>query len=106
MQKLTKAALLTVFVALLCMMNVQAKPGDEENAIVEKCKAIWSEGKLDMMAEVYSADVVRHSPGFGKDLVGLETFKEWITSVRTIYPDFAVEIGEVLAMGDPIAHVQ
>jgi steroid delta-isomerase-like uncharacterized protein len=62
--------------------------------------AIWNDGDLDLVDQLYAPDFVWHLVGIGEDVVGTAAFKELVTSFRTAFPDFNVTFDEVFAAGD------
>ena len=62
--------------------------------------AIWNDGNLDLVDELYAPDFVWHVVDIGEDVVGAAAFKELVTGFRTAFPDFHVTFDEVLAAGD------
>lgn len=62
----------------------------------------WNTGNLDLLDEVFSADVVYHVPPF-PDLIGLEAHKRFIADARTTYPDFNLTLDEIIVQGDESA---
>ena len=62
----------------------------------------WNSGNLDVLDDAVAADFVRHNPPSvdPPEVSGLDAFKEYITSVRTAYPDFHVEVHSRVAEGD------
>ena len=66
---------------------------------------VWNGGNLDLLDDFIAEDYVRHNPASVDPPVvsGLDEMKEYITSVRTTYPDFHVEVHHRLADGDLVA---
>lgn len=62
--------------------------------------AIWNDGNLDLVDELYAADFVWHVVDIDEDVVGVDAFKALVTSFRTAFPDFHVTFDEVLVAGD------
>lgn len=62
--------------------------------------AIWNDGDLGLVDELYAPDFVWHLVGIGEDVVGTAAFKDLVTSFRTAFPDFHVTFDEVFAAGD------
>lgn len=62
--------------------------------------AIWNDGNLDLVDELYAPDLVWHVVDIGEDVVGVAAFKELVTAFRTAFPDFHVTFDEVFAAGD------
>ena len=62
--------------------------------------AIWNDGNLDLVDELYAPDFVWHIVDAGEDVVGTAAFKELVTSFRTAFPDFHVTFDEVFVAGE------
>ncbi len=62
--------------------------------------AIWNDGNLDLVDELYTADLVWHVVDIDEDVVGTAAFKELVTAFRTGFPDFNVTFDEVFAADD------
>ena len=61
-------------------------------------------GRLDVVDEVCSPDVVIHDPTIPGGLVkGRDPFKLYITGYRTAFPDFHIEDLNVIGEGDYLA---
>jgi len=73
--------------------------GIQEDDIRELNQAAFNEGNLDVIDEGYTEDMVMHNVPLGVDYEGREAFKEWVKSFREAYPDFHVEIEDVV-IGD------
>jgi steroid delta-isomerase-like uncharacterized protein len=63
---------------------------------------VVSEGKLEMVDELCSADYVEHDPfpGTSADIDGL---KESITIIRSAFPDIEATADEIIVEGDRLA---
>jgi predicted ester cyclase len=59
----------------------------------------WHKGNLDVLSELYAANIVRHQPPY-PDVVGLEALKKFFADVRVSYPDFRIVLEEVIAEGN------
>lgn len=96
-------ALVVSAVALGCQPRVEA-PSAPEGAIpsMEPYLAIWNEGNLDLVDEVYAPDFVWHVVDIADDVVGTDAFKELVTTFRTAFPDFRVTFDETFMADDKI----
>jgi steroid delta-isomerase-like uncharacterized protein len=74
----------------------------EAQHIVQQYLAVFNEGNLALIDEICDPEYVRHDRGLPEDVVGLEAFKNYITSLRTTYPDFKVTIDDLIVKGDKI----
>jgi len=71
---------------------VERTSQDEERTT--KIVEMWNTGNLALIDEFFSPDYVRHYVDIFEDIVGIDAFKEWVTSVRTTFPDFHLVIDE------------
>ncbi len=55
---------------------------------------------LDLIDEVYTADVVWHEPD--QEIRGLEQAKQFVTTYKTAFPDMSVTVEDVIAEGDKV----
>ena len=66
---------------------------------------VWNNGNLDLIDEMIAADFVRHLPNswHTPKIEGAAAFKEYMTNIRTIYPDFHIQVHKKIAEGDMVA---
>ena len=62
---------------------------------------IVNEGKLALADEVLANDYIYHFPTH--DINGPEGFKEFVTTMRTAFPDLYVTIEDIIGEGDIVA---
>ena len=72
--------------------QVERTSQDEERTT--KVVEVWNTGNVALIDELCSPEYVRHHVDIDEDIVGIDAFKEWVTSTRTMYPDFHVVIDE------------
>jgi hypothetical protein len=60
------------------------------------------EAALKMVDELAAEDNVGHMPGM-PDMIGREGFKQFVTMIRTAFPDLRFEADDLLAEGDRIS---
>jgi predicted ester cyclase len=83
-----------------CQQQVQEGVTEEEaDAIAERSLGIWNEGNLALVDELYNPSIVRHDSNLPEDIVGLSAFKDYVTMLRTSYPDFSVTFDDVIPKG-------
>jgi predicted ester cyclase len=70
-----------------------------ERSMVEEA---LNKGNLDILDEVLSPDFVYHGPG-GTEVRGISAYKEFMASLRKMYPDIHVVIEDILAEGNLVA---
>ena len=73
-----------------------AQSEKEIKAKVEESLNIWNKGDLSLVDKLYSPDIIRHNVDINDDIVGAKAFKEYVTSLRTAYPDFNVKFEELI----------
>jgi steroid delta-isomerase-like uncharacterized protein len=94
-------ALVLTVLAFGCQPRVEAPSALKEvTPPLEPYLAIWNEGNLDLVDELYAPDFVWHVVDISGDVVGTAAFKELVTSFRTAFPDFHVTFDETLQAGD------
>ncbi|MCG6948980.1 MAG: ester cyclase [Acidobacteria bacterium] len=91
-------ALGVVGIAIGCCPSTQAP--EVEIPPMDPYLAIWNNGDLGLVDELYAPDFVWHVVDIGEDVVGTAAFKELVTDFRTAFPDFHVTFDEVLVAGD------
>ena len=62
---------------------------------------IVNKGDLSLVDEVLASNYVYHFPTH--DINGPEGFKEFVTTMRTAFPDIHVTIEDIIAEGDRVA---
>jgi steroid delta-isomerase-like uncharacterized protein len=73
--------------------------------IREISDALFNDGKLERLTDVYAEDMVMHNVPAGTDYEGRAAFEAWIEANRTGYQDFHVEIEDVV-IGDQKVVIQ
>lgn len=73
--------------------------------ILQQYKAVWVDGKVDLVDALFSSDVMRHQPTSVRpqEVKGREAYRAYIGEFRRLHPDLQVEVLDVLAGGDKIA---
>ena len=76
----------------------------EENKAISRriIEEIWNKGDLTVVDELIPANYVFHD-FVGREIKGPEDFKQYVTMIRTVYPDFHITIDDMLAEGDKVA---
>ncbi len=72
----------------------------EDNKVLVRraFEEVWSQGKLDVIDEIYDVDYVKHVPG-SPDFHGPEGEKQFATMFRTAFPDIKFTIEDQIAEG-------
>jgi steroid delta-isomerase-like uncharacterized protein len=78
----------------------EAMTEEEMIALVERDLEIINAGNLALIDEFYAPEYVSHDYATHEETVGLDAFKEGITSMRTTFPDINVTYDEIIIMGE------
>ena len=96
---------LTLLFCFTFSCQEQAEEGitsEEASSSIQSSLAVFNEGNLTVVDELYDSNYVRHDSALPEDIVGLEAFKIYVTNLRTAYPDFKVTADEYFVKGDKI----
>jgi len=76
----------------------------EANKAVERrmVEEALNRGNMQAVEECLWPDFIYHGPG-GTEVKGIEGYKEFLTKLRTYYPDIHVTIENILGEGDQVA---
>jgi steroid delta-isomerase-like uncharacterized protein len=77
----------------------------EENKaiLLRNCEEAFNKGNLAVADENIANNYVYHGSG-GQEFKGQEGFKQFVTMLRTAFPDFHLTIEDMVAEGDKVAH--
>ena len=76
---------------------------EQNKAIVRRFfDEICNQGNLDVADEIFDTNFVNHDAAH-PELFDLESCKQWVATVRTVFPDFHVTIEDIIAEGDKVA---
>jgi steroid delta-isomerase-like uncharacterized protein len=79
---------------------MSANPRSEWEELVERDISIWNGGNPDAIDEVYAADATYTDPtGAVHDR---DSYREYVEMIRTAFPDFHIEVQELLQSGDTV----
>jgi len=76
---------------------------EEAKVLVEQVDEVWNEGNLTLVEKVYSSELIAHFSGQPEDIVGLESFKNFVKLTRAQFPDLNHSAGEIIVKGNKIA---
>ena len=62
---------------------------------------IWHQGQLSRIDELFTPDFVRHDPG-GRELHGPDQNREFISSIRTAFPDIHYTVDDQIVEGNKV----
>ena len=98
-----KKYLLTLIAfSLLAGASCQNKIDNEKERIAHANQYVeaWNEDNLSQLDEVLSPECVRHHVNISEDIIGIEAIKEYVTYLRTGFPDFNVTLDELIIAED------
>ncbi len=61
---------------------------------------VWHQGHLSRIDELFTTDFVRHDPG--RELRGTDQNRQFISSIRTAFPDVHYVVEDQIAEGDKV----
>ena len=73
---------------------------EENKATVRRAWEGVSQGNLDVLDEVYTADLVWHEPD--EDIRGIEAAKEFVAMYIEAFPDMSITVEDAIAEGDKV----
>ncbi len=104
--KTTYVATLILFLLCLtfrCQQQVEEGITEEEaKALVERDMEIYNEGNLTLLNEHINSNYVEHDAALPEDIVGIDAYKEYVTNLRTNYPDLNFTVEELIVKDDRI----
>lgn len=62
----------------------------------------WNQGNLALVDELYAADYMIHDPSAPDFPGGHAAFKQFVTTLRTAFPDIHVTVADMMAEGDKV----
>ena len=97
-----KYLLVLIAFSFLVGASCQQKIDNEKERIVMANNYVkaWNEGDLSLLDKVLSPECVRHHVGISEDIIGIEAIKEYVTYMRTGFPDLNVTLDELIIKGD------
>ena len=97
------------FLVVLFTMSACAqmdKTAETNTAMADRfATEVWNGGNLDLIDEMVAENFVRHLPKSWATpkIEGAAAFKEYMTTIRTTYPDFHRKVHKRMADGDMVA---
>jgi predicted ester cyclase len=77
---------------------------EENKAIIRRhWEEVIDKGNLSVADENMAPNYIYHGSG-GQELKGPEGFKQFITMIRTAFPDMRATVEDMVAVGDEVAH--
>ena len=74
---------------------------EENKAIARRGYEAINRNNLDALDEVVAPDITDHDPAPGQ-APGLEGVKQWFSSMHTAFPDFRMNVEDMIAEGDKV----
>ena len=74
---------------------------EENKAIVHRAYEAINQNNLDALDELVASDIVDHDPVPGQG-PGLEGVKQYFSSMHTAFPDFQMDVEDMIAEGDKV----
>ena len=74
---------------------------EENKAIARRGYEAINQNNLDALDEVAAPDITDHDPAPGQ-APGLEGVKQWFSSMHTAFPDFRMNVEDMIAEGDKV----
>ena len=98
-----KLLIVLIAFSLLTSVSCQEKIDIEKEmkSFAEKEIKVWNGGPLSLFDEILSPEHVMHGVD-AIDIIGIDAYKEYVTSTRTSFPDFNVAIDDLIIKGDKI----
>ena len=90
------------FSVLVVFMAGCEKKTEDNKAIARRAlEEVWSQGKLDVIDEIFAADFVLHVAG-SPDIHGPEGYKQFVADARSAFPDLQFTIEDQIAESDKV----
>ena len=105
LKRVLALTLLGILFAMFGCATVQKGDGLSEQeimAMIDQLMQLPSGGDLALVDKLCTPDFTLHFVGIFPPIVGLEAVKQWVTSVRTAFPDLHAKIDETIIKGDRI----
>jgi steroid delta-isomerase-like uncharacterized protein len=98
-----KYLIVLIAFSLLTSVSCQEKIDNEKEmkALVEKEIKVWNGGPLSLFDEILSPEYVMHGVD-SKDIIGIDAYKEYVTSTRISFSDFNVVVDDLIIKGDKL----
>jgi steroid delta-isomerase-like uncharacterized protein len=77
---------------------MEAQMPDETLSKISQWVDAWNSGDLDQLDPIFSNEILYHCPPF-PDMSGLAAHKLFIQDARISYPDFHIQVDEILTQG-------
>lgn len=97
-----KALMVTVLAAMFAPSAAEAQTAIDQNKLTARrwSEELWSRGNLEVADEIIAKEYVRHDPGDPFPAKGPEDVKRIVAMLRSMLPDFRIEVEAIIAEGD------
>jgi steroid delta-isomerase-like uncharacterized protein len=77
-------------------------PQDNNNLLHRWFEEVWNQGREEAIDELAAPDVIAHGlvDHQGKEVAGVEAFKEFWKQFREVFPDMHIDVADALMDGD------
>lgn len=65
---------------------------------------VWNQGNMAAVDELFTPTAVIHGRTAAEDIQGADGFKQYVTQLRTTFPDLRLAIQDQIAEGDKVAN--
>lgn len=98
----TKAIVCAGFTGMLTPLPLHGQTTIDQNKITARrwSEELWSRGNVAVADEIIAPEYVRHDPGDPFPARGPGDVKRIVTMLRTMLPDFHIEVDAMIAEGD------
>jgi steroid delta-isomerase-like uncharacterized protein len=76
---------------------------EESKAIARRGYEAINQNTLDALDEIVASDMTDHDPAPGQG-PGLEGVKQWFSEMHTAFPDFQMNVEDMIAEGDKVVN--
>lgn len=96
-----KAATAAIFALAIVAAGASSNTIEQNKTTARRwSEELWSRGNLAVADEIIAPEYVRHDSGDPFPARGPEDVKRIVTMLRTMFPDFRIEIDAIVAEGD------
>ena len=88
-------------VALLAPISARSNEANQ-GKVRRLVDEVYSGNKLEVIDELVAEDLLRIGPTPSTSLSGSAAFRQYVTSLRSAYPDFKLSIGSTSSVGETV----
>ena len=79
---------------------------EENKAMMHRSLEVFNKGNLDLIDELYSKNYLSHAPATAREINGPEAMKQYVSELRSAFPDLNITIDDTIAEGEKIVSLQ